>query len=136
MYYSAWSDNNVFVLTDTIGEIPTMIEDLDPDAFPPIVAAIDGVLAGMGVSRQSRRPEIWAFFLCGTMAVGVGLGLFYATGGTRNFFWCACLGCFAFFLIWTFAGPALFGVPPVFAYSTIMLPLFFGAIAAVKGLRI
>ena len=90
----------------------------------------------LGTSRQSRRPETWAFFLCGTLAVGVGLGLFYVTGGTKNFFWCACLGCFVFFLIWTFAGPSLFGVPPVFAYSTIMLPLFFGAIAVVKGLRI
>ena len=136
VFYSAWSDNNVFVLTDAHDEIPTMIEDLDPEAFAPIVDAIDGVLAGMGVSRQSRRPETWAFFLCGIMAVGGGLGLFYATGGTKNFFWCACAGCFVFFMIWTFAGPSLFGVPPVFAYSTVMLPLFLGAVAVVKGLKV
>ena len=137
VYYSAWSDNNVFVLTNVLSTIPTTIEDRDPEALPAIVDVIDAVLASMGVARESRRPETWAFFLCGIMAVGTGFGLFYTTGGAKqNFFWSACLGCLVFFLVWAFAGPSLFGIPKVFAYSTIMLPLFFGALAAVKGIKV
>ena len=81
------------------------VSDLHRDPYSPIsnITLLDSLKRDRdqyASQRQSVRrwlailyvvPTVWRKFhlkrvgaLCGTMAVGVGLGLFYVTGGTKN----------------------------------------------------
>ena len=133
-WYSAWSDNNVFTVQADHLEVPTGIEP-ETDPLPGIVEAIDSILAAIGVAPESRRPGVWAFFLCFSLAIGGGFGGFAITGGTKRFFWAATFGGFVFFLVFVMAGPAWFGIPTVFAYATLVVPLMMVALTAVGSVR-
>ena len=133
-WYSAWSENNVFTVQADHLEVPTAIEP-ETDPLPGIVEAIDSILAAIGVSPESRRPGVWAFFLCFSLAIGGGFGGFAITGGTKRFFWAATFGGFVFFLVFVMAGPAWFGIPTVFAYATLVVPLMMVALTAIGSVR-
>ena len=133
-WYTAWSENNVFTVQADHLEVPTAIEP-ETDPLPGIVEAIDSILAAIGVSPESRRPEVWAFFLCFSLAIGSGFGGFAITGGTKRFFWAATFGGFIFFLVFVMAGPAWFGIPTVFAYATLVVPLMMVAFSAIGSVR-
>ena len=133
-WYTAWSENNVFTVQADHLEVPTGIEP-ETDPLPGIVEAIDSVLAAIGVAPESRRPDVWAFFLCFSLAIGGGFGGFAITGGTKRFFWAATFGGFVFFLVFVMAGPAWFGIDPVFAYATLVVPLMMVAFSAIGSVR-
>ena len=109
---------------------PRVVETelVDEVAIPPVVDAISGFLAIAGVAPESRRPEVWAFFLClmGGLAIGGGLGFVTSAAGRTSASLFA--GAFIFFLWWSLLGPEWFGIPPFFAYGTIAAPILAGGI--------
>ena len=117
---------------------PRMVETelIDESAIPPVVDAINGVLSIAGVAPESRRPEVWAFFLCliGGLAIGGGLGFATNVAGyaTASLF----AGAFAFFLWWSLLGPEWFGIPPFFAYGTVAAPILATGIFIVARARL
>ena len=133
-WYTGWSDSNVFIVRSDDREIPTAL-DTSPEPLPAFTEAIDSILGTLGVQEDSRRPAIWSFFLCFVIAAGAGAGLFYVTGGPNNPWWPAFLGAIVFFLIYAIAGPQWFGVPPLFAYSTIIVPIMLLAIIGLGKVR-
>ena len=133
-WYSVWSGTNVFAVRGDHIEIPTTL-DLDPDALPAVVDAIDSLMASMGVSEDARRPEIWAFLLCFIVAVGLGVVAFYATGGLRHVLWSSVLGALLFFIVYVLAGPVWFGIAPLFAYSTLVVPLMLAVLAGLSKVK-
>ena len=117
---------------------PRVVETelVDEVAIPPVVDAISGFLAIAGVAPESRRPEVWAFFVClvGGLAIGGGLG--FATGAAGRTSVSLFVGAFVFFLWWSLLGPAWFGIPPFFAYGTIAAPILTLGIVVVGRARL
>ena len=117
---------------------PRVVETglVDEVAIPPVVDAISGFLAIAGVAPESRRPEVWAFFVClvGGLAIGGGLG--FATGAAGRTSVSLFVGAFVFFLWWSLLGPEWFGIPPFFAYGTIAAPILTLGIVVVGRARL